>query len=76
MKLLGCILDQDIGPTTYNICFLPPKRTKSGGNNESRSPVCSARSQDSFKYINCGSNHSLGYRKCPAFLEAIARRKS
>jgi len=26
--------------------------------------------------INCGSNRSGGYRKCPAFLEAIAGRKS
>ncbi|KAM8713210.1 hypothetical protein ACLKA7_013511 [Drosophila subpalustris] len=70
-----CYRCQEFGHTR-SYCSKAVKCAKCGGSHDSKDEaICPAKSQDQYYCINCGSNHAASYRGCPAYLEAINKRK-
>jgi len=57
-----------------NHCNHTPKCVKCGNNHETK--TCSKTADQPLKCCNCGGPHTANYRKCPAYISALAVKQS
>ncbi|KAL7725175.1 hypothetical protein ACLKA6_017331 [Drosophila palustris] len=70
-----CYRCQEFGHTR-SYCSKAFKCAKCGGPHDAKEEaLCPAKSQEQYFCINCGGNHAASYRGCPAYLDAVNKRK-
>ncbi|KAL7725116.1 hypothetical protein ACLKA6_018825 [Drosophila palustris] len=70
-----CYRSQEFGHTR-SYCSKAFKCAKCGGPHDAKEEaLCPAKSQEQYFCINCGGNHAASYRCCPAYLDAVNKRK-
>jgi len=68
-----CFACQGFGHSS-NHCNHTPKCVKCGNNHETK--TCSKTADQPPKCCNCGGPHTANYRKCPAYISALAEKQS